>query len=154
MNSGFGELPTDIICRAGSLIMDNLPNEELFYWELETDKNGNFKPDKDGVIIYAAVNNSTLRYIYFDPKREGLRVLTPYKAIYSDRTIMPADCVDGELITIVEGTKYIKQFGVFRPEFKGDEYHGERTNVNGDTYELWTTVNGYQAFVKGTYTPN
>jgi hypothetical protein len=49
--------------------MDNLPNEELFYWELETDKNGNFKPDKDGVIIYAAVNNSTLRLFFIQSEK-------------------------------------------------------------------------------------
>jgi hypothetical protein len=111
---GFSEMPAEYLCNAGPLVMGNLPTEELFYWEFELDKNGQFKPDKDGVIIYANINNTTLKYIYFDPNREGLRVLTPYKAIYGDHAITPADCFDGELITTIEDTKFIKQFGVLR----------------------------------------
>lgn len=77
---GFSEMPAEYLCNAGPLVMGNLPTEEIFYWEFELDEHGQFKPDKNGVIIYANINNTTLKYIYFDPNREGLRVLTPYKA--------------------------------------------------------------------------
>ncbi len=146
---GFSEMLAE--CNTGPLVMGNLPTEEIFYWEFEMDENGQFKPDKDGVIIYANINNTTLKYIYFDPNREGLRVLTPYKAIYSDRTITPADCVDSELITTIDGTRFIKQFGVFRSEYKGDKFILTPNSPSGEPLEMWQTVNGAKLIPKGIH---